>query len=180
MWPRPSGAAAVRLPWKLKRAAIAASSGPSATIRLPWSEQRLQLAPRGVGFVAGARRRPAEERIEGCSRRVRRTLVSRRMSLRTGREVAAEVRALLIGDLVRHGLATALRDAGVVVGAHAADVQLGATVAALRQPCERHGQVTQRGAAAPADELVIHVPVLGGQSASRSRAMSNARPACRL
>src|SRR5690349_15787027 len=75
-----------------------------------------------------------EEVLQLGARAVRRADIAFHVNVRPRLEVVAEIRALLVFDFLRDGLAAVLRNAGAVPLAQFADVQLRATRAALFEP----------------------------------------------
>src|SRR5207302_929515 len=102
----------------------------------------------------------AEELLELRARLVHRGGIGRRIGPGARLEEVAEVRLRLVAHFLRGRLAAVLGDARVVVGAHAADVQLGVTPRALIEPPQWEAQRRERRAALPANEVVSHADSL--------------------
>src|ERR1700758_4835154 len=79
-----------------------------------------------------------------------------RVGTRARLEVIAEVGPCLVAHFLRGGLAAVLGDAGVVVDAHAAYVQLRVTPRTLIETAQRQGELRERGTALPAAEVMGH------------------------
>src|SRR5262249_17277206 len=121
-----------------------------------------------------------EEFFELAARAVDLSGVGGCVGLRPRLEVIAEVGACLVAHFLRGGLAAMLGDAGIVVDAHAAYVQLGPTLRALIETPQWQGERRERDTALPADEVMGHARRLLQEPqprTSHARCLRRAAPA---
>src|SRR5260370_32801060 len=75
--------------------------------------------------------------------------VGRSVGARPRLEVIAEVGLRLVAHFLGRRLAAMLRNPRIIINAHAADVQLGATLRSLIEPPPRHTAILSRSTALP-------------------------------